>query len=70
MGKSLLHEVVVRILALLHAGLELLHGCQDDFVGDVVVLADQFLQGFQSVSTCTCGVFVLGHEACRWLLSR
>ena len=68
-GESLLHEVVVRILALLDAGVyELLHGCTDDFVGDLVVLADQFLYGLQPVSACICGVFMLGHQECRWLL--
>ena len=42
--ESLLHEVVVRILALLHAGVdERLHGCTDDFVGGLDLLANQLL---------------------------
>ena len=49
-GESLLHDVVVRMLAVLLAGVdELLHGCTDDFVSHLVVLADQFmLRAFSS----------------------
>ena len=38
-ARAFLHDVVSR-----SAGFEeILHGCRDDLVGDIVVLADQFL---------------------------
>ena len=41
---SFLHEIVVRILALLYAGVdEFLHGCTDGFVSDLVIFGHQFL---------------------------
>ena len=40
--ERLYHEMVVRIVALRHAGVDhLLHGCTDVFVGDLVVLGHQ-----------------------------
>ena len=42
-GECLLREVVVRIVALLHAGVdERLPGCTDNFFSHLFVLADQF----------------------------
>ena len=62
-GESMSHEVVVRIWTLLHAGFnEFLNGGTDDLVGDLVVLADQFLQGLLPGSACATLVFIPGHE--------
>ena len=65
--KTLLVEVVVWVLPRLHRRVhELLHGCADDFIGDLVVVAAELLGGCLSVAADLAFILVLlDTEGCR-----
>ena len=65
--KTLLVEVVVWLLSRLHRGVhELLHGCADDLIGDLVVVAAELLEGCLSVAADLAFTLVLlDTEGCR-----
>ena len=63
----LLVEVVVWVLSRLHQrDHELLHGCADDLIGDLVVVAVELLEGCLSVAADLALILVLlDTEGCR-----
>ena len=65
--KTLLVEVVVWVLSMLHRRVhELIHGCADDLIGDLVVVAAELLEGCLSVATDLAFTLVLlDTEGCR-----
>lgn len=68
-SKGLFHEVVVRILPLLHRRRDqLLHSGVYNFVSHLVVFVNQLLKGPLTVPACTRCVLVLDDEECRWFL--
>ena len=65
--KTLLVEVVVWVLSKLHRRVhELLHGCADDLIVDLVVVAAELLEGCLSVAADLAFILVLlDTEGCR-----
>ena len=65
--KTLLVEVVVWVLSRLHGRVhELLHGCADDLIGDLVVVAAGLVEGFLFVAADLALILVrLNTEGCR-----
>ena len=65
--KTLLVEVVVWVLSRLHRRVhELFHGCADDLIGDLVVVAAEILEGCLSVAADLAFILILlDTEGCR-----
>ena len=65
--KKLFVEVVVWVLSRLHRRVhELLQGCADDLIGDLVVVAAKLIEGCLSVAADLAFILVrLGTEGCR-----